>query len=146
MFHALTWQQSPIKASSFFFETKLFSNSEIRSKKTPGVVGQLQKYKNILSQQGGEIISAYQEQLSIYEQLNGKFFENRSRKIQNISIHPHPRLIITDFDASQRDLMLPTVQKSIEKGIGWAEGNKDFIATGDYKNLVKSNRLFLGLK
>jgi len=42
--------------------------------------------------------------------------------------------------------MLPAIQKSIEKGTGWARGNKDFIATGNYKNLVKSNRLFLGLK
>lgn len=134
------------KGTLVFFEAKLFSNSEIRSKKTPKVVSQLQKYQKLLSQKANEIITAYQEQLNIYTQLNGKFFENRSPKISNLSIHPHARLIITDFDASQRDLMLPTVQKSIEKGTGWAEGNKDFIATGDYKNLAKSNRLFLGLK
>jgi hypothetical protein len=42
--------------------------------------------------------------------------------------------------------MLPAVQQSIEKGAGWVEGNKDFIAVGNYKNLAKSNRLFLGLK
>lgn len=129
-----------------FFEAKLFGNNEIRSKKTPKVVGQLQKYKKLLSEKRKEIISAYQEQLNIYDQLNGKFFKNRFRKIDNLSLYPHARLIITDFDASQRDLMLPTVQKSIEKGTGWAEGNKDFIATGDYKNIAKSNRLFLGLK
>ena len=129
-----------------FFEAKLFSNSEIRSKKTPKVVSQLGKYKKILSQKGNEIITAYQEQLNIYTQLEGEFFENRSQKISKLSIHPHPRLIITDFDASQRDLMLPTVQESIEKGVGWIEGNKDFIAVGNYKSLAKSNRLFLGLK
>lgn len=129
-----------------FFEVKLFSNSEIRSKKTPKVVRQLEKYQKILSQKENEIIAAYQEQLAIYSQMNGKFFSNRARKISNLSIQPYARLIITDFDASQRDLMLPTVQKSIEQGIGWAEGNKDFIAVGDYKNLAKSNRLFLGLK
>jgi hypothetical protein len=134
------------KGTLVFFEVKLFSNSEIRSKKTPKVVSQLQKYQKLLSQKGNEIITAYQEQLNIYAQLKGNFFENRSRKISNLSIHPHTRLIITDFDASQRDLMLPTVQKSIEKGTGWAEGNKDFIATGDCKNLAKSSRLFLGLK
>ena len=134
------------KGTLVFFEAKLFSNSEIRSKKTPKVVSQLQKYQKILSQKGNEIISAYQEQLNIYTQLKGKFFENRSRKISNLSIHPHARLIITDFDASQRELMLQTIQKPIEKGTGWAEDSKDFIATGDYKNLAKSNRLFLGLK
>ena len=134
------------KGTLVFFEAKLFGNSEIRSKKTPKVVSQLQKYQKILSQKGNEIISAYQEQLNIYTQLKGNFFKNRSRKINNLSIHPHARLIITDFDASQRDLMLQTIQKSIEKGTGWAEDNKDFIATGDYKNLAKSNRLFLGLK
>ena len=115
-----------------FFEAKLFSNSEIRSKKTPKVVSQLEKYQKILSQKGNEIISAYQEQLNIYSQLKGNFFRNRSRKISNLSILPHARLIITDFDASQRDEMLPTVQESIEKGVGWAEGNKDFIAVGSH--------------
>lgn len=129
-----------------FFEVKLFDNSEIRSKKTPRVVGQLQKYKKLLSQNGDDIIAAYQEQLHIYKQLKGPFFEQRSRKINQFSLHPHARLIIIGFDASQRDLMLPAVQKGIESGIGWAEGGKDFIATGDYKNLAKSNRLFLGLK
>jgi hypothetical protein len=134
------------KGTLVFFEAKLFSNSEIRSKETPKVVSQLQKYQKILSQKGNEIISAYQEQLNIYAQLKGEFFENRSRKISNLSLHPHARLIITDFDASQRELMLQTIQKPIEKGAGWAEDSKDFIATGDYKNLAKSNRLFLGLK
>jgi hypothetical protein len=129
-----------------FFEAKLFSNSEIRSQKTPKVVRQLEKYQKILSQKGSEIVTAYQEQLSIYSQLKGEFFKNRSRKINNLSIQPHARLIITDFDALQRDLMLPAVQQSIEKGAGWVEGNKDFIAVGNYKNLAKSNRLFLGLK
>jgi len=129
-----------------FFEAKLFGNNEIRSKKTPRVVGQLQKYQKLLLEKSKEIISAYQEQLNIYDQLKGKFFKNRSRKIDNLSLYPHARLIVTDFDASQRDSMLQTVQESIEKGTGWAKGNKDFIATGDYKNLAKSNRLFLGLK
>ena len=45
-----------------FFEVKLFDNSEIRSMKTPKVVGQLQKYKKLLSQNGEDIITAYKEQ------------------------------------------------------------------------------------
>ena len=129
-----------------FFEAKLFNNNEIRSMKTPQVVNQLEKYQKILSQKGNEIIAAYQEQLNIYSQLKGEFFKNRSRKISKISIHPYARLIITDFDASQRDSILPAIQKTIEKGAGWATGNKDLIAVGNYKNLAKSNRLFLGVK
>ena len=134
------------KGTLVFFEAKLFGNSEIRSKKTPRVVDQLLRYQQLLSKKGNEIITAYQDQLNIYAQLKGQFFKTRSCKISNLSIHPHARLIVTDFDASQRDLMLPTVQKAIEKGTGWAKENKNFIATGDYKNLANSNRLFLGLK
>jgi len=134
------------KGTVVFFEVKLFDNPEIRSKRIPPVVGQLSKYRKILHQKGDEIINAYQEQLNIYDQLDGKFFKKRSRRIKNLSLYPYARLIVTDFDASQRDLMLPTIQKAIEKGVGWTEGNKDFIATGGYTNLAKSNRLFLGLK
>ena len=77
-----------------FFEVKLFSNNEIRSKKIPKVVSQLEKYQKIISQKGDKIISAYQEQLSIYSKLKGDFLNNRSRKISNVSIQPHARLII----------------------------------------------------
>lgn len=134
------------KGTIIFFEVKLFDNTEIRSKRTPPVVGQLNKYKKLLRQKDEEIIAAYQEQLNIYDQLEGKFFQKRSLKIRNLSLYPHARLIVTGFDASQRDLMLPTIQEAIEKGVGWEEGNKDFIATGGHTNLAKSNRLFLGLK
>lgn len=129
-----------------FFEVKLFDNSEIRSKKTPKVVGQLQKYKKLLSQNCDDIITGYKEQLNIYKQLRGSFFEQRARNLNKISLYPHARLIITGFDASQRDIMLPTVRKGIEEGFGWKEGNKDLIATGDFKSLAKNNRLFLGLQ
>ena len=129
-----------------FFEAKLFDNSEIRSKKTPRVVWQLQKYKKLLSQNGEDIIAGYKEQLNVYNQLRGSFFEQRARNLNEISHYPHARLIITGFDASQRDIMLPAVRKGIEKGLGWNEGSKDFIATGNFKKLTKSNRLFLGLQ
>lgn len=129
-----------------FFETKLFDNGEIRSKKTPKVVGQLKKYENLLDQYGEDIIAGYKEQLAIYSQLKGNFFEKRVRSFESIILYPQARLIITGFDASQRDIMLPSIREGIEKGVGWKEGSKDLIATGNYKGLAKSNRLFLGLK
>jgi hypothetical protein len=129
-----------------FFEAKLFDNSEIRSKKTPKVVGQLQKYKELLAQNGEDIITGYKEQLNIYNQLKGSFFEKRARNFDRITLYPRARLIITGFDASQRDIMLPNVREGIEKGVGWKKGSKDLIATGDFKSLAKGNRLFLGLQ
>ena len=129
-----------------FFEAKLFDNSEIRSKKTPKVVGQLQKYKELLAQNGEDIIAGYKEQLNIYNQLKGTFFEKRARNFDRITLYPRARLIITGFDASQRDIMLPNVREGIEKGAEWEEGGKDLVATGDFKSLAKSNRLFLGLQ
>ncbi len=129
-----------------FFEAKLFDNSEIRSKKTPKVVGQLQKYKELLAQNGEDIIAGYKEQLNIYNQLKGTFFEKRARNFDRITLYPRTRLIITGFDASQRDIMLPNVREGIEKGAEWEEGGKDLVATGDFKSLAKSNRLFLGLQ
>ena len=129
-----------------FFEVKLFDNSEIRSKKTPKVVDQLQKYKELLSQNAEDIITGYKEQLNIYNQLRGSFFEKRAKDLDTIALYPHARLIITGFDVSQRDIMLPSVRAGIEKGVKWKEGAKDLIATGDFKSLAKSNRLFLGLQ
>jgi hypothetical protein len=108
-------------------------------------VGQLQKYKKLLSQNGDDIITGYKEQLNIYNQLRGSFFKQRARNLNEIALYPHARLIITGFDASQMD-MLHTIRKEIEKGVGWKEGSKELIATGDFKSLTKSNRLFLGLQ
>jgi hypothetical protein len=129
-----------------FYEVKLFDNSEIRSQKTPKVVEQLQKYKDMLFRHNEDIITAYKEQLKIYSQIKGSFFERRARKIDKIQLHPHARLIITGFDVPQRDMMLPAIRTGIEKGFGWKEGSKDLIATDDFKRLTKSNRLFLGLQ
>jgi len=129
-----------------FFEAKLFDNSEIRSKKTPKVVRQLQKYKELLAQNGEDIIAGYKEQLNIYNQLKGSFFKKRARSYDRIALYPRARLIITGFHASQRDIMLRTVREGIEKGVEWEEGSKDLITTGDFKSLAKSNRLFLGLQ
>lgn len=129
-----------------FFEVKLFDNSEIRSKKTPKVVGQLQKYKKLLSQNSDDIITGYKEQLNIYNQLRGSFFEQRARNLNEISLYPHARLIITGFDAPQKEIMLPTIRKGIEKGVGWKEKSEELIATGDFKSLTKHDHLFQGLQ
>lgn len=134
------------KGTLVFFEVKLFSNSEIHSKETPKVVSQLNKYKGWLAENGEDIKKGYKDQLDIYKKLKGEFFKKRARCFEIITIHPDPRLIITNFDASQRDILLPSILAGIEKGIGWMKGSKDLIATGNHKNLAKSNRLFLGLE
>ena len=134
------------KGTLVFFEVKLFDNSEIRSQQTPRVVGQLKKYESLLSQYGKDIVDGYKEQLNIYSQLKGKFFKSRTRSFSRINLYPQARLIIAGFDASQRDIMLPPVREGIEKEYKWQNPQKDFIATGNPKNLTKSGRLFLGLK
>ncbi len=128
-----------------FYEVKLFDNGEIHSQQTQRVVNQLRKYRELLAKYRKEIIDGYTQQLNTYQKLKGRFFQNRSRDIEKISLYPDARLIITGFDASQRDIMLPIVRKKIEKGTGWGNGSNDLIATGNHKALAKSNRMFLGL-
>ena len=133
-----------------FFEVKLFDNSEIHSKEmtqeTPKVVDQLKKYKDWLDKCVGDIVAGYQDQLDVYRKLNGNYFGKRSKNHDILSLHPNPRLIITGFDASQRDTRLSRFLVGIHEGTGWAQKSKDLIATGDHKKLAGSNRLFLGLK
>jgi len=134
------------KGTLVFFEVKLFENKEIHSNEIPQVVEQLKKYQQWMDNNGKDIIAGYQEQLNIYKRLKGNYFMDRRKNFDIIGLHPNPRLIITGFDKSQRDDRLSLFINGIDKGMDWAAGNKDLIATGDYRNLAKSNRLFLGLK
>ena len=129
-----------------FFEVKLFDNSEIRSQKTPKVVGQLKKYEDLLTQYGKDIIAGYKQQMNVYSQLKGGFFKNRVRSFSKINLHPQARLIITGFDGSQQKHMLPVVKSGIEEKYEWQDVKNDLIATGNYTSLIKNKRLFLGLK
>ena len=129
-----------------FFEVKLFDNRAIRSKETPIVVDQLIKYKDWLAKCREDIVAGYEDQRNVYRKLEGSFFKKRVKCFDHISLYPNPRLIITDFDASQRDIMLPSILDGIKKGIEWMKESNDLIATGNHRNLARSNRLFLGLK
>ncbi len=127
-----------------FYEVKLFENSEIRSKKTPKVVGQLKKYERLQQKYQDEIIKGYEDQFKTYRKLKGKFFENRSQCTEVSNIYPEIRLIITAFDGSQKEFLLPTILKGISEGMDWGEKTPDLIAIGNH-NSLKPGRMFKGI-
>ena len=127
-----------------FFEVKLFDNSEIRSKATPKVVGQLKKYEKLLKKFNSEILDGYESQFRMYEKLQGDFFKNRLRSFDTLRLNPNVRLIITGFDGGQQKYLLPTILKGIRKGMDWDEKSPDLIAIGNHKGLKKGS-LFKGI-
>ena len=132
------------KGNLVFFEIKLFDNSEIRSKATPKVVGQLKKYEKLLKKYQSEILDGYEKQLKMYEKLNGRFFKSRLRRFEKLKLYPTVRLVITDFDGSQQKFLLPTIIENILNGMDWDEKTPDLIAVGNHRNLNKG-RLFKGI-
>jgi len=132
------------KGTLIFFEVKLFDNSEIRSKATPKVVGQLKKYEKLLKKYQSEILDGYEKQLKMYEKLNGRFFKSRLCRFEKLKLYPKVRLIITDFDGGQQKFLLPTIIENILNGMDWDEKTLDMIAVGNHRNLNKG-RLFKGV-
>ena len=132
------------KGTLIFFEVKLFDNSEIRSRQTPKVVGQLKKYEKLLKKYQSEILDGYEKQLKMYEKLNGRFFKSRLRRFEKLKLYPKVRLIITDFDGSQQKFLLPTIIEGILNGMDWDEKTPDLIAVGHHRNL-KKGLLFKGI-
>ena len=132
------------KGTLVFFEVKLFDNSEIRSKATPKVAGQLKKYEKLLKKFQSEILDGYEEQLKTYENLNGRFFKSRLRRFEKLKLYSKVRLIITNFDGSQQKFLLPTIIEGILNGMDWDEKTPDLIAIVHHGNL-KKGRLFRGI-
>ena len=128
-----------------FFEVKLFDNSEIRSKTKPKVVGQLKKYDRLLNKYRSQILEGYEEQFKMYSLLKGRFFKNRMPKTKRPELYSNVRLIVTDFDGSQKKFLLPDILKGVRKGMGWDEKIPDLIATGSHRN-IRRELLFKGLK
>jgi hypothetical protein len=129
------------KGALVFFEVKLFDNSEVRSRQTPKVVGQLKKYKKLLEKYRSEILLGYEDQYKMYQELKGRFFKNRLRNFEIKKVYPNVRLILTDFDSSQKDFLLPTILKGICRGMAWGDKTADLITIGNHSNLKKV-RLF----
>jgi len=127
-----------------FFEVKLFDNSEIRSKGTPKVIGQLKKYEYLLKKYNSEILDGYGSQFRMYEKLQGSFFLNRFGSFDALRLNPDVRLIITGFDGSQQKYLLPTILNGIRKSMDWDQKSPDLIAIGNHKSL-KKGRLFKGI-
>jgi len=132
------------KGALVFFEIKLFDNSELRSRGTPRVVGQLKKYDRLLGKFRSEIINGYKDQHKVYQQLNGNFFKNRLNIFKIKKIYPNVRLIITGFDGGQKEFLLPTILRGIRSGMVWDKKTNDLIAIGSHSNL-KEGRLFKGI-
>lgn len=93
-------------------EAKLYANGELRAKGTPKVCSQLKDYFLFLSnnQHQRQLKLAYQNVVSIFGNLSGKFFESRKghqnwvnaqANPNSISIDPVPRLLIFGFDGLQ---------------------------------------------
>jgi hypothetical protein len=67
--------------------------------------------------------------------LEGRFFSQRKRLPVNLKCYPTVRLIITDFDGSQRKYLLPKIEEGIKKGMGWNEKSNDLIAVGNHQKI-----------
>ena len=127
-----------------FFEVKLFNNSEIRSLKKPRIVSQLNKYDNLLREHCYEILNGYKDQFKMYAKLKGRFFKSRIRKLERLDLYPKVRLIITDFDGSQKKFLLPRILEGIQNGMNWDDKNQDLITIGNHKN-IKMESFFTGV-
>jgi len=132
------------KGTLIFFEVKLFDNSEIRSKRTPKVVGQLKKYKKLLEKYHSEILRGYKDQYKMYQKLKGRFFKKRLQYFNLKKLNQNVRLIITGFDGSQRDILLPTILKGVSRDMSWEDKTPNLIAVGNHSNLTKG-RMFKGV-
>ena len=127
-----------------FFEAKLFGNKEIRAKVRPDVVGQLRKYEKLLEKYQKEILNGYEDQFRMYRKLNGRFFRQRIPKFEKLQIYPKVRLIITEFDGSQKTFLEKEILKKIYDGMAWSHKTPDLISVGDPKN-IKEYHLFKGI-
>jgi len=127
-----------------FFEVKLFENNEIRSMKTPKVVGQLKKYARLSKKVHDPVRNGYQQQMETYSLLKGRFFQKRFRKVPKLAIRPDVRLVVTGFDASQRKYLLPVIREKILAEMEWTPNTPELIACGNVRS-IKKNHLFKGI-
>jgi len=79
--------------SLVFYEAKHFSNSEIRSRNTPKVFGQISRYEDALIEHENEILSTYEKVLQNLKDLN--ILNGLSLPIK-LKIDYSPRLIVFD--------------------------------------------------
>ena len=96
------------KLKLVFYEAKHFTNSEIRAKSTPRVLGQIEKYKKALEEHKTEIIKSYKIVCKNLQELNliKPHHDNYIKRIsdgENVSIDYSPKLIVFGFDQDQKD-------------------------------------------
>jgi hypothetical protein len=83
----------------------------------------------------------------VYKKLHGKFFKKRRKRtnsFRDLDICRKARLIITDFDGSQKEFLDSTILQGIRDGMGWDDKSPDLIVVGNHKN-IKKERLFKGI-
>lgn len=85
------------KPSLVFYEAKHFTNSEIRSRTEPKVIGQIKRYKQALKDHNDEIIRSYKlvsKNLLDLHILDKRNYKGTDIQMNILRIDPEPRLII----------------------------------------------------
>lgn len=80
-----------------FYEAKHFTNSEIRSRSEPKVIGQIKRYVQALKDHSDEIIRSYKlvsKNLHDLHILNKRFYKGTGLYLKEFTIDFEPRLII----------------------------------------------------
>ena len=80
-----------------FYEAKHLTNSEIRSRSEPKVIGQIKRYKQALKDHNDEIIRSYKlvtKNLLDLHILNKRNYKGTDIQMNYLRIDPEPRLII----------------------------------------------------
>ena len=97
------------KIKLVFYEAKHFDNSEIRAKKVPKVIEQIEKYENVLNDinHKAEILNSYK---TIYENIKALNLNNKNNLFRligadsnKLEIDNEPRLIIFAIDKNKKD-------------------------------------------
>jgi hypothetical protein len=91
-----------------FIEAKLFDNDEIRSKTTPPVINQLERYRDMIARRKNEFLSAYQE---CTHTLNSIFDLELP---EPMAIDDEVGLLIFGFDKDQRDSSLQDIIENLK--------------------------------
>ena len=89
-----------------FFEAKTYSNSDLRSKTRPEVLGQVEEYQEIICRRRNEIVESYQCIARNIDCMSG-WRDRRSRILsqaatENLTIDPEVRIVVFGYDDAQK--------------------------------------------
>ena len=108
-----------------FVEAKHYDNTELRSKETPAVVNQMEKYSKQIEKREKEILKAYKNHVNIINSL----FRSENPLPDPETVDTKPILFIFGFDDAQRnDRLRKEIEPKLEKN------NLRFYCKGNVKN------------